>query len=312
VKVVLLGPQRRPTVDAVVRSLVLDGSVAADGPIATVTAGWLEREPDDRELSALLGGRAVNLGLYRRWLDVQERDPSFATGERGLQAVLAELEDSYLLRLDYAMQAVYALQRRQPAGTGLVTEGLAEAVAAVRELDAAHLRRVEQVRGEFFGRLRPHERPVIAEHRAAVAGLLDGAAAMIVAGGHVGVLAGALHLFNVAAVLTAPVIAWSAGAMALAERIVLFNDRSPEGPGHPEVYGSGLSLVRGAVLLPHARARLLLDDTPRMAVFARRFGPARCILLDQGTRLDVPADGSWPPGARALAEDGRVTMLEAA
>jgi hypothetical protein len=100
--------------------------------------------------------------------------------------------------------------------------------------------------------------------------------------------------------------------MALTERIVLFHDRSPDGPGHPEVYGSGLSLVRGAVLLPHARARLLLDDTPRMAVFARRFAPARCILLDQGSRLDVAADGSWPPGARALAEDGRVTMLEAA
>jgi hypothetical protein len=321
VKVILLGPQRRPTVNTVVRSLVLDGSLAADGPIATVTAGWLEREPDDGELSALLGGRAVNLGLYRRWLDVQERDPSFAAGERGLQAVLAELEDSYLLRLDYALQAVYALQRREPsepsepsesAGPGLATEGLGEAVAAVRELDAAHLRHVQEMRGAFFNRLRPDERPVIAEHRAAVADLLGGAAAMIVAGGHVGVLAGALHLFNVAAVLAAPVIAWSAGAMALTERIVLFHDRSPEGPGHPEVYGSGLSLVRGAVLLPHARARLRLDDTPRMAVFARRFAPARCILLDQGTRIDVAADGSWPPGARALAEDGRVTMLEAA
>ena len=48
-----------------------------------------------------------------------------------------------------------------------------------------------------------------------------------------------------------PVIAWSAGAMALADRIVLFHDRSPHGPGHPEVYGSGLSVVRDVVLLPH-------------------------------------------------------------
>ena len=61
--------------------------------------------------------------------------------------------------------------------------------------------------------------------------------------------------------------------MALADRIVLFHDRSPQGPGHPEVYGSGLSVVRDVVLLPHARARLLLDDAPRMAVFARRFAP---------------------------------------
>ena len=100
-----------------------------------------------------------------------------------------------------------------------------------------------------------------------------------------GVLAEVLHLFNVAAALRSPVIAWSAGAMALADRIVLFGDRSAHGPGHPEVYGSGLSVVRDVVLLPHAKARLLLDDAPRMAVFAQRFAPARCVLL-----------GGWHPG----------------
>ena len=127
-----------------------------------------------------------------------------------------------------------------------------------------------------------------------------------------------LHLFNVAAALQFPagrpaVIAWSAGAMALADRIVLFHDRSPHGPGHPEVYGSGLSVVRDVVLLPHARARLLLDDTARMAVFARRFGPARCVLLEAGTRLELSDAGAGlPPGTRVLAEDGHVASLEAA
>jgi hypothetical protein len=124
----------------------------------------------------------------------------------------------------------------------------------------------------------------------------------VVAGGHVGVLADVLHLFNVAAALNGGslVIAWSAGAMALTDRIVLFHDRAPQGPGHPEVYGSGLSLLRDVVLLPHARARLLLDDAPRMAVFARRFAPARCVPLEAGTRIDVPADGAWPPGIRTI------------
>ena len=107
--------------------------------------------------------------------------------------------------------------------------------------------------------------------------------------------------------------------MALTDRIVLFGDRSPQGPGHPEVYGSGLSMLRDMVLLPHARARMLLDDTPRMAVFARRFAPARCVLLDRGTRIELDSGGapgspggSWPPGVRVIAEDGRVTGLEAA
>ena len=304
-KIILLGPQRRPTVDAAARSL------GTGGPVATITAGWQEREPDDGELGKLLGSRDVNLRLYRRWLDVQERDPEFALGERKLAAALEELQDMYLLRLDHALRAVYAVQRRSD-GQRLRADVLGEAIAAVRELDAAHLRRVGAVRGEFYQSLPPHDRAVIAGHRAEVAGLLAGAAAVVVAGGHVGVLADALHLFNVAASLRTAVIAWSAGAMALAERIVLFHDRSAHGPGHPEMYGHGLSVFRGVVPLPHARARLLLDDAPRMAVFARRFSPARCILLENGTSVDTDSDGNCPPGTRVLAENGRVTYVDAA
>jgi hypothetical protein len=297
VRAILLGPQRRPTLDAVVRSLGLAG------PFATVTAGWQEREPDDGELRSLLGGQAAGLELYRRWLDVQERDPEYAVAEQGLQGVLGELADLYLVRLDYALQAVYALQRRTSGSA------LAEAVAGVQSLDAAHLAHVNEVRGEFFDRLRPHDRPVIASHRASVAELLGPAAALVVAGGHVGVLAEVLHLFNVAALLSCPVIAWSAGAMALADRIVLFGDRSAHGPGHPEVFGSGLSVVRDVVLLPHAKARLLLDDAPRMAVFARRFAPARCLPLEAGTRVELSGDGELPAGVRVLGEDGHVRSL---
>jgi peptidase E len=293
VRIVLLGPQRRPTLDGVVRSLFPGPGPA--GPVATITAGWQEREPDDAELSAHLGGgRAVNLGLYRRWLDVQDRDPEYFAGARRLADVLAGLQDVYLLRLDYALRAVYAVQRRS-------AEAVPDAVAAVRELDTEYLRRVNEARLEFFDRLRPHDRPVIAENRAAVSAVLADAAALVIAGGHVGVLAEVLHLFNVAAALNgAPVIAWSAGAMALTDRIVLFHDRAPQGPGHPEVYGSGLSLLRDVVLLPHARARLRLPDTRRMTVFARRFAPARCVPLEAGTRIDVSADGAWPPGIRTI------------
>ncbi len=163
----------------------------------------------------------------------------------------------------------------------------------------AHLRRVNGVRGEFYARFPPHERAVIAGHREEVAAVLRDSSALVVAGGHVGVLADVLHLFNVAAFVGSTVIAWSAGAMALTDRIVLFHDRAPQGPGHPEVYGSGLSLLRDVVLLPHARARLLLDDGPRMAVLASRFAPARCVPLETGTRIEV-VDGAWPDGVRMI------------
>lgn len=303
--VTLLGPQRTPTLSAVVRSLDVEG------PIATVTAGWQEREPDDGELDSQLDSRSVNLSLYGRWLDVQDRDAGFAAADRRLRQVLDEAQEIYLLRLHHALGAVYAVQRRG-GNDQLRTGALAEAIGAVRELDAHHLDRIRAVHTEFYRAWPPHDRPVIADHRAAVARLLRGAAGLVITGGHVGVLLDTLHLFNVAASVHSPVIAWSAGAMALTDRIVLFHDRSLQGAGHPEVYGSGLGLVRGVVPLPHARSRLLLDDASRMAVFARRFAPSRCVLLEAGTRVETDRDGTFTPGTRVLAENGRVTAVEAA
>jgi len=58
---------------------------------------------------------------------------------------------------------------------------------------------------------------------------------------------------------------------------------------------------------------MLLDDTPRMAAFARRFAPARCIVLEAGTRIETGSDDrAWPGGTRMLGADGHVSALEAA
>lgn len=302
--VTLLGPQRTPDLDKVVRSLSIQG------PIATITAGWGERESDDGQLNELLDSRAVNLSLYRRWLDVQDRDPDFAAADRRLRGVLDEAQEIYLVRLEHALRAVGALQRRS-GNDRLWAGAVTDAIDAVRELDARQLDLISDIRTDFYVTWPPHVRPVIAEHRAAVEAVLRDAGALVITGGHVGVLIAALHLFNVSAGLRSPAIAWSAGAMALTDRTVLFHDRPPQGPGNPEVYGSGLSLVRGIVPLPHARARLLLDDSQRMSVFARRFAPARCVLFERGTRVDTDAGGSCPPGTRVLGEDGHVMTVQA-
>ena len=79
-----------------------------------------------------------------------------------------------------------------------------------------------------------------------------------------------------AAAARTPVAAWSAGAMAIAERVVLFHDHPPQGAGNAEVFEAGLGLVRGAVFLPHAATRLALDDVGRVALLARRLPPAAC------------------------------------
>lgn len=304
--VTLLGPQRcRTTVRGTVHAL------APEGPVATVTAGWEEREPDDGELDALLDGRSINLGLYRRWLDVVERDPEFAAADRQRRDALDELRDIYAARLHFAMEALYAVHRR--AGRAQVREAAyADALAAVQHLDAWHLELVAAIHAEFDAAWPVHDRRVVAEHRAAVAEALARTSVLVITGGHVGVLLSCLRLFGVDASPERHIVAWSAGAMVTAERIVLFHDKAAQGFSHAEVYDVGLRCCAGVVPLPHAKRRLLLDDHERMAVFAHRFAPARCIVLDEGSRLACGPDGVSAGSARVLTSEGRVTALEPA
>lgn len=305
--VILLGPQRfRPSVRNTVRSLDVDG------PVATITAGWREREPEDEELDALLDGRSLNLGLYGRWLDVHERDPELAAAIRRRDEVLDELQSIYILRLDHAVAAVSELVVRD-FHAAAAEQALDEAIEALAELDRRHLARVSEVRAAFYDEWVPHERPSVADHREAVAKLVTGAAAVTIAGGHIGALLGCLHLFNVAPALDGkPVVGWSAGAMALTSRVVLFNDNAPDGRRYSEVHGEGLGLCRGVVALPHARRRLHLDDPVRVLVFARRFAPEKCVVLDDGVRIDCGDGDCCPPGTRVLTADGRVEVYEGA
>jgi hypothetical protein len=301
VKVVVLGPQRRPTLDSVVRGLDVTG------PIATVNAGWQEREPDDAELDALLDGRSVNLRLHTRWQDVLARDPEYALAEREHRAALRELQELHLVQLDGALGALREVARYGGSRGPVRDAARADAEAVVRLVDERHLARVKAARAAFTARWRPGERLAAAEHRADVRRVLDAAAALVVAGGHVEVL---LHVLRLFAVTAPPVlIAWSAGAMALTERILLFHDRAPHGPAHAEFLDAGLGWIPGCVLLPHARRRLRTDDAARMAELARRAAPARCVVLDDGAWLDLGEIGVLPPGARVIGPDGRIDQL---
>ncbi len=304
--VTLLGPQRRPTLD---RVLHVGGG---DAPVATVTAGWQERERDDDELDELLSGRSVNLGLYERWLDVLDRDGEYAVAEREHRTVLDELQQLYLTQLDHALRATYAVAQRTDGHPRTREAALADSLGVVNFVDRQHVARVQEVHQAFYDAWRPQERDVVAEHRAAVQKTLESAAALVVAGGHVDVLVRVLHLFHVEPYLPERLVAWSAGAMALTERVVLFHDNAPQGPAQPEVFDEGIGVLPGLVLLPHARRRLFLDDSTRMSVLSRRFAPARCVVLDDGVRVDLTADGGLPPDASVVDADGHVTTLAAA
>jgi hypothetical protein len=302
----LLGPQRRPSLQHVVRDL------GPHAPIAAVTAGWQERESADSELQELLGGRGVNLALHARWLDVHDQDREFAHAEREHDAALAELRQLYLTQLDHALQAAYAVLQRKEGRPRFRAAAFGDALAVVRLVDQQHLIRVRAAHHAFYAAWPPEERPVVARHREEVRQMLRAAQAVVVAGGHVGELTRVLHLFHVEPHLPHLVIAWSAGAMALSERVVLFHDYAAHGVAQTEVLGDGLGVVHDLVPLPHIRRRLRVDDPVRMSALARRFSPARCLVLDDGVRVRLEPDGKIPSDARVVTEDGQLAALGAA
>ena len=92
--------------------------------------------------------------------------------------------------------------------------------------------------------------------------------------------------------------------MALTERVVLYNDRGPQGVQGAEVWdrgiGTGARRGRDAARAPPPAPRRPVHAK----VFVRRFAPATCLLLDDGTQVEIGADGSVPEDARVLTETG--------
>jgi len=285
--VVLLGPQRfDPTLGETVRSLGIRGT------IATVTAGWQEREGEDSELRDHLNNLdvpTVNLMLHGRAEQAFQDDPELAASHRLRQERIRQIQLIYQMRLAHAKEAARDLFAREgfQADEWLLDPERQDAMRVLRDLDGHHLRRLREVHAMFERAWRPWERPSVARHRQEIARILEDASALTIAGGHVAVLLNRLRLFGIAEMASSlPVLAWSAGAMVVCERIVLFHDSPAQGQGDPAVLDDGLGLVPRVLALPHARKRLRLDDPIRVALFARRFAPAACVAFDGPARLD--------------------------
>jgi len=297
---VLLGPQRfRTTVGVAIRT------AAPEGTIATVTAGWRDRESDTTELDATLEGRGRHLNLYGRLNDVLDTDPIFAAAALAHRDALDELAGIYSIRLQRALDSVYAVQRRT-LRSDVAVSAEADGVRVVQSIDQWYLDAVDQLRGELWAAAPAEESEPIQRHRAEVADAVGQASAIAVAGGHVGLLLHCLKLFEVTLPAQLPVVAWSAGAMSLTDRVVLYNDRGPSGVIGSEVWERGLGRAPRIVAMPHARRRLQMDDPRVLRVLARRFGDARCLLLDDGATVPLGPDGELPAEARIISDDGFV------
>lgn len=278
--ITLLGPQiREPFLADVLHERRLSG------PYVSITAGWQEREGEIDDLAAHIGQEVRDLGLYARAEQAFAEDAELRVAHRRRQTRLSEMQEIYRLRLDYCKRAARDLFEHA-GDPEVIRPARRQAIAALRRLDRAHLVAIRRVHAGFDEEVKPLERPAVA---AALTGILrdiERAQGVLIAGGHAAVLLNRLRLFGAARLLAGkPLIAWSAGAMVACETLVLFHDHPPQGASNAEVFDIGLGLVSGLVALPHARQRLRLHDTTRVALLARRFAPAMCVALDQGSAL---------------------------
>lgn len=296
-RVTVLGPQRlKPALIGAVRDQKIKGK------IATVTAGWQEREDEDQELDEHLEGRTVNLRLYRRAQELLDGDRELADGLRYRQDRLKDLQNLYRIRLDYVLQAARDLIAR-PGDDPPLEKHRQSAVLDLRRLDEEHVESVREVHQEYEDRLHLANHAGVAEQRAQIAEVIEGCDAIAIAGGHVAVLLNRLRLFDLAShCRRKPLLVWSAGAMATGQKVVLFHDSPPQGQGNPEVLDVGLGLFEDLVPLPHARHRLRMHDVDRVALFARRFAPSVCVALDEGARVDLDGE-RWTHHAGTIRLD---------
>ena len=254
-------------------------------PIVSITAGWRDYEAETDELESSVGSPIEDLNLYHLAEKIFSREPELHALQRERQDKLVELQRLYRIRLTPAMAAARKLMREKGESDILRLEQRA-AISQVRALDRHHVQRIAVTHQDFDARRAALLIPSADELRHSLQQKLAESGLVLIAGGHVAVLINRIRLFRLVDVLAQkPIVAWSAGAMVLGERIVLFHDDAPQGKRDAEILDAGLGIVKNIIPLPHAKSRLDWSNRNRMALFSRRFAPAKCCTLDNGSMI---------------------------
>ncbi len=277
---IMLGPQ---SPNANLKNAV--DLLSADGPVVSITAGWHDFEAETDELQSAIGRPIEDLKLYHRAEEIFAREPELHALQRERQDQLLELQRLYRLRLTPGMIAARKLLREK-GGSDLLRLEQRAAISQVRALDRHHVQRISATHQSFDKRRAELDIPSAATLQQSLEQKVRESGLVLIAGGHVAVLINRIRLFRLGDVLVQkPIIAWSAGAMVLGERIVLFHDDAPQGKRDAEVLDAGLGIVKNIIPLPHAKSRLDWSNRNRMALFSRRFAPAKCCTLDNGSMI---------------------------
>lgn len=289
--VLVLGPQRpNPNLAGVLDARSVQGS------IAVVSAGWRHDEGELGALRADVGRPVVHLPLYRWFEETLAEHPKLAAAYRARQDRIRAFKSLVRTRLSSVYGTIVRLHAQRVEDDALHEAEILDAVRVLRELDGRVLEGCDAIRAEAGLAAAPWEHPGVAPVRERIRAVLADCGAVAIAGGHVAILLNRLEFFGMRELLWhhhdqgGTIAAWSAGAMVLTDRVVLFYDDPPEGPSEPEVLDRGFGLLRGRTLFPHARTRLRLDQSDRLRLLEARFGV--CTGLESGASLVVQA-GVW-------------------
>jgi len=302
----LLGPQHpaprlRECLDA----------IGAGPPYVSITAGWQEREGEIDELAAHVGAPVQDLRLYARAEALLADDPPLRVALRERQDRLQAEQEHYRIRLRAQYSALLELESLAGSDPELRSARRA-ALADVRALDREHEQASLREHAAFARRTPVAAHAALVREQRAAAQAVANCKTVLISGGHVAVLLNRIRLFDLApALATRRCVAWSAGAMALAERVVLYHDHPPQGAAPAELLDRGLGIVTGVLPLPDPARRLALEDPAHLARFARRFAPATCLLLDVGSWVGWDRAASAAHQARRLSRRGALLDVAA-
>ena len=306
---VLLGPQspQQNIAEAVAKAEL------PAGPLAVISAAWQEAEGDIDVISKLLGRQLEDLYLYRRGEELMANHPELEAAARLRQHKLMDQQRMYRIRLKQLSIAARHMLK-EDGDSELVASEQRHAIAQLRALDRHHLHRSESIWRDFNDAYNPDSYPELARQAQELGEIFDRCAGIVITGGNVAILINRMRLFGIEKLLDkCNIVAWSAGAMALAERVVLFHDRSPEGRRDAEVLGAGCGVIPGYVFLPNTKQRLRTGDKLRVELLSRRFSPDTCVALDNGAELRIDDAGVRHTNTvRRLNNDGRFVKLRAA
>lgn len=304
---VLLGPQTdfASANEAIAR-------LGLQSPVALITAGWETDEQFDHKFKRSLNVETINLGLFARSEQLFADDPQLIETLRERQDELRHLRGAYNLRLNLALKAAREMIRLRDGLIDLEPER-ESAIEMVRQLDRQNFVRTSQIIDDYEARLHTAGRPRVIDHRREIGEILAHVNGILIAGGHVAIILNRLKIFGILEMRhELPVVAWSGGAMALADQVVFFHDTPPQGPGDAEVLRAGMGLFHDVLPLPDAKTRLKLDDQARVELFAKRFDRYRCVLFDDQTLLER-RNGFWqnhqPTAMKCLGDTGTVVEL---